>query len=126
MAGDVGKIKVKTLTVSWSEHVLVNLLYARSTSVFNDEQHAVKRKEYFVLATMNPETIRTSELNCPVISLDMLTSLGQPTIRLRRYGWETSTEGRLWRIKKKKKKNKVEEIHLANLARASQATSHGI
>ena len=39
------------------------------------------------------------------------------TIRLRRYGWETSTEGSLRRKKKKKKKkNKVEEIQLANLA----------
>ena len=44
--------------------------------------------------------------------------LGQPTIRLRLYGSETSTEGSL---RRKKKKNKVEEIHLANLARASQA-----
>ena len=26
---------------------------------------------------------------------DMLTSLDQPTIGLRRYGWETSTEGSL-------------------------------
>ena len=33
------------------------------TSVFNDEQKAVRRKEYFVLVTMNPETIGTSELN---------------------------------------------------------------
>ena len=50
----------------------------------------------------------------------MLTSsLGQPTIRLRRYGWETSTEGSLRR--KTKKKNKVEEIQQANLARTSQA-----
>ena len=54
---------------------------------------------------------------CAVISLDMLTSLGQPTIRLRRYGWNTSKERSLWR----KKKNKVKEIQPANLARASQA-----
>ena len=44
----------------------------------------------------------------------MLTSLGQPAIRLRRYGWDTSKEGSLRR--KNKKKNKVEEIQLANLA----------
>ena len=55
------------------------------TSVFNDEQTAVRRKEY----------------------------LGQPTIRLRRYGWETSTEGSLRRKKEEK----------ANLARLSQAMS---
>ena len=54
--------------------------------------------------------------SCGVISL---TSLGQPTIRLRRYGWETSTEGSLRR--KKEKKNKVEEIQPANSARPSQA-----
>ena len=51
--------------------------------------------------------------SCGVISLDMLTSLGQPTIRPRRYGWNTSKEGSL---RRKKKKNKVEEIQLANLA----------
>ena len=41
------------------------------------------------------------------------------TIRWRRYGWETSTEGSL--RKKKKTKNKVVEFQLANLARPSQA-----
>ena len=30
------------------------------TSVFNDEQRAVRRKEYFVLVTMKLETIGTS------------------------------------------------------------------
>ena len=45
----------------------------------------MRRKEYFVLVTMNPETIRMSELNYGVISLDMLMSLGQPKVRLRRY-----------------------------------------
>ena len=49
---------------------------------------------------------------CGVISLDMLTSLGQPTIRLRRYGCNTSKERSL----RRKNKNKVEEIQLANLA----------
>ena len=65
--------------------------------IINDEQTAVRRKEY----------------------------LGQPTIRLRRYGWETLTEGSLRRKtgekENKKKKNKVEEFQLANLARPSQA-----
>ena len=37
----------------------------------------------------------------------MLTWLGQPTIRLTCYEWETSVEGSLPR-----KKNKVEEIQL--------------
>ena len=41
--------------------------------------------------------------SCGVISL---TSLGQPTIRLRRYGWNTSKEGSLRRKKKKKRKLK--------------------
>ena len=30
---------------------------------FDDEENAVRRKEYFVLVTMNPETTKTSELN---------------------------------------------------------------
>ena len=33
------------------------------TSVFSDEQNAVRRKEYFVFVTMNPEVIETSEFN---------------------------------------------------------------
>ena len=51
------------------------------------------------------------------------TYLGQPTIGLRRYGWETSTEGSLPRKtgEEEKEKNKVEEFQLANLARPSQA-----
>ena len=32
-------------------------------SVFSDEQNAVRRKKYFVLVTMNPEAIGTSEFN---------------------------------------------------------------
>ena len=55
--------------------------------------------------------------------------LGQPTIRLRRNGWEMSTERSLRRKtgeKEKKKKNKVEEFQLANLARPSQAKSIGL
>ena len=46
-------------------------------------------------------------------SLDMLRSLGQSILRLRRYGCDTSKEESLWR---KKEKNKVEEIQLTNLA----------
>ena len=42
----------------------------------------------------------------------MLTLLGQPTIRLGRYGWNTSKEG----SSRRKKKNKIEEIQLTNLA----------
>ena len=45
--------------------------------------------------------------------------LGQSTIRLRRYGGNTSTEGSLRRKigeKEKEEKNKVEEFQLANLA----------
>ena len=66
------------------------------TSVFNDEQRAVTRKEY----------------------------LGQPTIRLRRNEWETSTK-EVCR-EKQEKKNKVEEFQQANLARPSQANSNQI
>ena len=64
---------------------------------------------------------RNSQVTCTKHSFGLicLTSLGQPTIKLRRYEWETSTEGSLRR--KKKKKNKVKEIQLANLARPSQA-----
>ena len=88
--------------------------------LFNEEQNAVTRMEYFVLETMKPETTRTSELNTVdnwnkenlIKMADMLTSLGQPTTRLRRCGWNTSKEGSL----RRKTKNKVEEIQLANLA----------
>ena len=31
--------------------------------LINDEQNAVRRKKYFFLATINPETTRMSELN---------------------------------------------------------------
>ena len=44
-----------------------------------------------------------------MIGLDMLTSLGQPTIRLRRSRWDSSKEGGLER------KNKVEKIQLTYL-----------
>ena len=45
--------------------------------------------------------------SCGVISVDMLTSLDQPTIRLRRlYGWNTSKERSLLRKKKKIKQKK--------------------
>ena len=50
--------------------------------------------------------------------------LGQPIIGLRRYGWETSTEGSLGRKtgeEEKEKEYKVEEFQLVNLARPSQA-----
>ena len=33
------------------------------TSVFSDEQNAVRRKKFFIMVTMNPEAIRTSEFN---------------------------------------------------------------
>ena len=33
------------------------------TSVFSEEQNVVRRKEYLVLVTMNPEAIGTSEFN---------------------------------------------------------------
>ena len=83
--------------------------------LFNDEQNAVRRKEYFVLVT----TTRTSELNTVdswnkeiyvvgsvnTIRLDVVGSVN--TIRLRRYGCETSTEGSLRRkIGEKEKEEK--------------------
>ena len=40
-----------------------------------------------------------------------------------RYGWNTSTEGSLWR-KKEEKKNKVDEIQLANLASLGSLASN--
>ena len=33
------------------------------THLFNNEQNAVRRKEYFVLVTMNPEQLGRQELN---------------------------------------------------------------
>ena len=47
----------------------------------------------------------------------------EPTIRLRRYGWETSTEGSL-RRKKGGEKNKVEEFQLAKLASLGSLASN--
>ena len=61
------------------------------TSVFNDEQTAVRRKEH---------------LGQPTIRLDVTDGTRQ---RKEVYG------------EKKEKKNKVEEIQIANLARSSQA-----
>ena len=48
----------------------------------------------------------------------MLRSLCQPTIRLRRYGWNMSKEGSL-----RRKNNKVEENQLTNLASLGSLTS---
>ena len=62
--------------------------------LFNDEQNAVRRKEYFVLVT----TTRTSELNTVNSWNKEIYVVGSvSTIRLRHYGWETSTEGSLRR-----------------------------
>ena len=77
-----------------------------------------------------PGTTRTSEFNLNGRHVDVVGSannkakmyLGQPTIGLRRYGWETSTEGSLRR--KKKKKNKVEEFPLANPASLGSLSSN--
>ena len=82
--------------------------------LFNDEQNAVRRKEYFVLVT----TTRTSELNTVDSRNKEIYVVGSVnTIRLRRYGCERSTEGSLRRkIGEKEKKNKVEEFQLADPA----------
>ena len=50
----------------------------------------------------------------------MLALLGQPTIRLGRYKWNTSKEGS---SQQKKREKKVEEIQLANLASLGSLTS---
>ena len=69
--------------------------------LFNDEQNAVKRKEYFVLVT----TTRTSELNTVDSWNKEIYVLGSVnTVRLRRYGCETSTEGSLRRKIEEKEK----------------------
>ena len=69
--------------------------------LFNDEQNAVRRKEYFVLVT----TTRTSELNTVDSWNKEIYVVGSVnTIRLRRYGCETSTEGR--KIGEKEKEEK--------------------
>ena len=62
--------------------------------LYNDEQNAVRRKEYFVFVI----TTRTSELNT-VDSWNKEIYVVGPvnTIRLRRYGCDTSTEGSLRR-----------------------------
>ena len=62
--------------------------------LFNDEQNAVRRKEYFVLVT----TTGMSELNTVDSWNKEIYVMGSVnTIRLRRYGCETSTEGSLRR-----------------------------
>ena len=62
--------------------------------LFNDEENAVRRKEYFVLVT----TTRTSELNTVNSWNKGIYVVGSVnTIRPRYYGWETSTEGSLRR-----------------------------
>ena len=72
--------------------------------LLNDEQNAVRRKEYFVLVT----TTRTSELNTVDSWNNEIYVVGSVnTIRLRRYGCETSTEGSLQRkIGEKEKEEK--------------------
>ena len=62
--------------------------------LFNDEQNAMRRKEYFVLVT----TTRMSELNtADSWNKEIYVAGSVNTIRLRSYGCETSTEGSLWR-----------------------------
>ena len=56
--------------------------------------------------------------SCGVISLDTMTPLGQPLLRL--YGWNTSKKGSLWR------RNKVEEIQLTNLANLGSLASNKV
>ena len=71
--------------------------------LFNDEQNAVRRKEYFVLVT----TTRTSELNTVDSWNKEIYVVGSVnTIRLRRYGCETSTEGSLRRKTGEKEEEK--------------------
>ena len=70
--------------------------------LFNDEQNAVRRKEYFVLVTT-----RTSELNTVDSWNKEIYVVGSVnTIRLRRYGCETSTEGSLRRKTGEKEEEK--------------------
>ena len=72
----------------------VNKLYPAlgQAHLFNDEQNAVRRKEYFVLAT----TTRTSALNTVDSWNKEVYVVGSVnTIRLRRCGCETSMEGSL-------------------------------
>ena len=74
--------------------------------LFNDEQDAVRRKEYFVLVT----TTRTSELNTVDSWNKEIYVVGSvSTIRLRRYRCETSAEGSLRRKIGEKEKEKEEK-----------------
>ena len=68
--------------------------------------------------------MRTSAPNSQVHfgHVDVVRSVN--TIRLRRYGWSTSTD-RILRTKKEKK-NKVEEFQLANLANLGTLASNDI
>ena len=84
--------------------------------LFNDEQNAVRRKEYFVLVT----TIRTSELNHSrqLEQRDLRRCVSQhnkakTVMDVKRQRKEVYGEKQ---EKKKKKKNKVEEFQLAKPA----------
>ena len=73
--------------------------------LFNDEQNAVRRKEYFVLVT----TTRTSELNTVDSWNKEIYVVGSVnTIRLRHYRCKTSTEGRFTeKNRRKRRKRKI-------------------
>ena len=74
--------------------------------LFNDEQNAVIRKEYFVLVT----TTRTSELNTLDSWNKEIYVVGSVNkIRLRCYECETSTEGSFRRKTEEEEKEKEKE-----------------
>ena len=74
--------------------------------LFNDEQNAVRRKEYFVLVT----TTRTSELNTVDSWNKEIYFVGSVNTKgLRRYRCETSTEGSLRRKTGEEEKEEKEK-----------------
>ena len=79
--------------------------------LFNDEQNAVRRKEYFVLVT----TTRTSELNTVDSWNKEIYVVGSVnTIRLRRYRCERRRK-EVYGEKQEKKKNKQKNFSWLSL-----------
>ena len=87
------------------------------THLFNDEQKCGEKRGIFHLGNNEPGTTRTSEFNLNGRHVDVVgfannkakTYLGQPTIGLRHYRWETSTEGSLRRKTGEKEKEEKEK-----------------
>ena len=102
--------------VSSSSVTQVNKLAPARTFLMTSKKFGEKRG-IFRLGNNEPGTTRTSEFNLNGRHVDVVgsannkdkTYLGQPTIGLRCYGWETSTEGSLRRKTGEKEEKEKEK-----------------